>query len=46
MLVAKNRTEEMKVYVLTKDHKPSEEGEERRILTIGGQIYQYHSPQL
>jgi serine/threonine protein phosphatase PrpC len=28
-----------KIYVLTKDHRPTEEGEQHRITTNGGKIY-------
>lgn len=35
-----------KVYPLTKDHKPMEEIEKRRIIAAGGKIYQTQSQQL
>jgi serine/threonine protein phosphatase PrpC len=33
-------TNEMKVFALTKDHKPSAEDEQKRIVEAGGHIYQ------
>ena len=35
-----NRNNGSKIYVLSKDHKPSEENEKKRIIENGGQIYQ------
>lgn len=29
-----------KVFTLTKDHKPSEESEQKRIIAAGGKVYQ------
>jgi protein phosphatase 2C family protein 2/3 len=30
-----------KVYTLSRDHKPADELEQKRIVTAGGKIYQY-----
>lgn len=35
-----NRQKGSKIYVLSKDHKPSEENERKRIIENGGQVYQ------